>query len=153
MKVLRSGRRISVLHISVFLIFSAYSADLAPQSKPRPALDFTAPIAIGAGRANPGAPFLRFAPDGRLFAIWTEDRTGGKTRNAAAHQATGKMAPSPLRDVLLAASPDGGKTWSQAKHINSVAEAIQSEENEPKVAFTADNRAYAVWSIPEEKRR
>lgn len=61
------------------------------------------------------------------------------------------MAPSPLRNALLAASSDGGKTWSQAKHINRVAEAIQSEENGPKLAFTADNRAYAVWSIPGDK--
>ena len=151
MKVFRSSRRISVLHVAAFLIFTTYGADLAPQSTPRPALDFRAAVAIGAIKANPAAPFLRFAPDGRLFAIWTEDRTGGKTRNAAAHNPTGKMAPSPLRDVLLAASSDGGKTWSQAKHINSVAEAIQSEENGPKVAFTADNRAYAVWSIPGEK--
>ena len=38
-----------------------------------------------------------------------------------------------------------------AKRVNSVKEAIQGEENGPKVAFGADNRAYVVWSIPGEK--
>ena len=58
------------------------------------------------------------------------------------------MAPSPVRKALLAASADNGKTWSTAKKVNSVKEAIQGEENGPKVAFSADNRARVVWSIP-----
>ena len=88
-----------------------------------------------------------------LFAIWTEDEAAEQTKasNAAAHHSAGKMAPSPLRNAFLAASANGGQTWSRAKRVNSVMEAIQSEENGPKIAFTADNRAYAVWSIPGEK--
>jgi hypothetical protein len=60
------------------------------------------------------------------------------------------MAPSPLRNALLAASADGGKTWATPKLVNTAKEAIQGEENGPKLAFGA-NRTYAVWSIPGEK--
>ncbi|MGH7871023.1 MAG: sialidase family protein [Candidatus Binatia bacterium] len=152
MKVFRSNRRKSTLQIAALLFVAACSEDFARQSEPQPAaLEFRPEIVIGASKANPAAPFLRVAPDGRLFAVWTEDATGSQSKNPAAHHAGGKMAPSPLRDVLLAASSDGGKAWSQAKRINSVKEAIQSEENGPKMAFTAYSHAYAVWSIPGEK--
>jgi hypothetical protein len=32
--------------------------------------------------------------------------------------------------------------------VNSIVEAVQGEENGPKVAFNKDNKAYVVWSIP-----
>lgn len=134
---------------------SACSSDLVtvPTANKSVPLVFAPEISLGDAAANPAAPFLRFAPDGRLFAIWTEDAAGGSTQSRAAdaHHASGKMAPSPLRDVLLAASSDGGKSWSRSQPANSVKEAVQSEENGPKVAFGADNRAYVVWSIPGEK--
>jgi len=110
-------------------------------------------IQLGDSEANPSTPFLRFAVDGKLYAIWTEDESGQKNNpsSLSAHQHSGKMAPSPLRNALLAASSDGGKTWSASKQVNSGAEAVQGEENGPKVAFDASNRPYVVWSIPGEK--
>jgi hypothetical protein len=154
MKDRHSLCRSAALPVTALLLIAACSADLTPQNQDKPPaamLGFSSEVVIGRNAANPAAPFLRVAPDGRLFAIWTEDATGSQSKNATAHHADGKMAPSPLRDVLLAASPDGGKTWAQAKRINSSKEAIQSEENGPKVAFSADSRAYAVWSIPGQK--
>jgi hypothetical protein len=116
-------------------------------------LSFGREIQLGNNEANPSTPFLRFAADGKLYAIWTEDESSQKNNPSilSAHQHSGKMAPSPLRNALLAASSDGGKTWSTSKQVNSGAEAVQGEENGPKVAFGADNRAYVVWSIPGEK--
>jgi len=155
MNILGSNHRRDGLFIAAIFLFAACSADLSPKSKEihGGALEFGPEISLGAPAANPAAPFLRFAPDGQLFAIWTEDRAARQmeSNSSAMHHSAGKMAPSPLRDALLAASLDGGKTWTQARRINSIREAIQSEENGPKVAFMADNRAYAVWSIPGEK--
>jgi hypothetical protein len=156
MKNYYSPHRNATLYVTALLLVVACSTDLTPQNSRKPAvtaLDFGPAVVIGTTAANPAAPFLRIAPDGRLFAIWTEDTAGGPTNlhKADAHHGGGKMAPSPLRDVLLAASPDGGKTWLHGKRINSVKEAIQSEENGPKIAFTSDNHAYAVWSVPGEK--
>ncbi|OGU27650.1 MAG: hypothetical protein A3K13_09160 [Gemmatimonadetes bacterium RIFCSPLOWO2_12_FULL_68_9] len=56
-----------------------------------------------------------------------------------------------MREALLAWSADGGKTWLPPKRVNSAVEAVQGEENGPKIALSADNRAYVVWSIPGEK--
>jgi len=136
-------------------LLTACSADIAPRggndsSQP---VRFGSGISLGRTRENPAAPFLRLAPDGRLFAVWAEDAMNQKPESSghAGHHATGKMAPSPMRDLFLATSTDGGTTWSSAKRINHSNEAIQAEENGPKIAFSPDNRAYAVWSIPGEK--
>ena len=64
---------------------------------------------------------------------------------------SGERAPSPMRNVLLAWSADSGKTWSSPKRLNNLVEAVQGEENGPKVAFDTNNRAYVVWSIPGAK--
>jgi hypothetical protein len=64
---------------------------------------------------------------------------------------SGMRAPSPMRDAFLAWSMDGGKTWSQRKRVNTDVEAVQGEENGPKVAFGTSARAYVVWSIPGAK--
>jgi hypothetical protein len=53
-----------------------------------------------------------------------------------------------MRNAFIAWSRDGGKTWSSQKRVNSEVEAVQGEENGPKVAFDANNRAHVVWSIP-----
>ena len=63
----------------------------------------------------------------------------------------GDRAPSPMRNAFLAWSADAGKTWSSPRRVNSTVEAVQGEENGPKVAFNKDNKAYVVWSIPGEK--
>ena len=147
-------KRVSVF-MMLGLFLGACSSDLAPsgnESRGEP-LRFGPEVSLGTSTANPAVPFLRFAPNGRLFAIWTEDETGQVTKssNTSEHHHSGKMAPSPLRAALLAVSSDNGKSWSAAKRVNTTKEAIQGEENGPKVALTSDNRAYVVWSIPGEK--
>lgn len=64
---------------------------------------------------------------------------------------SGDRAPSPMRNLLIAWSSDEGKTWSSPQRVNSKVEAVQGEENGPKVAFDARGRAYAVWSVPGAK--
>jgi hypothetical protein len=138
------------------VLLAACSSDLAPRGESGGRAEpvrFGTEISLGKTQANPAAPFLRAAPDGRLFAVWTEDAAHQQSAGLdhASHNGSGKMAPSPLRDLLIASSTDAGITWSSAKRINRSDEAIQAEENGPKIAFSADNRAYAVWSIPGEK--
>jgi hypothetical protein len=138
------------------LCVSACSSDIAQRNKPGRAepLRFGAELALGKPDANPAAPFVRIAADGRLFAVWTEDheasRPQGKT-SVGHHGMSGMRAPSPMRDAFLAWSMDGGKTWSQRKRVNTDVEAVQGEENGPKVAFGTSARAYVVWSIPGAK--
>lgn len=137
-------------------LLAACGADLAPRGEGHGRTEpvrFGTEVSLGRDQENPAAPFLRAAPDGRLFAVWTEDAAHQQSRasNHAAQHSSGKMAPSPLRDLLIASSMDGGITWSSAKRINRNDEAIQAEENGPKIAFSPDNRAYAVWSIPGAK--
>jgi hypothetical protein len=115
-------------------------------------LNFGPQIPIGNVEANPSTPFLRYAPDGRLFAVWAEDHEnpwpqGGQPAGHQ-HQMRGDRAPSPMRNALIAFSRDGGKTWSSPRRINSDVEAVQGEENGPKVAFDSRSRAHVVWSIP-----
>ncbi|MGH7929675.1 MAG: sialidase family protein, partial [Candidatus Binatia bacterium] len=110
---------------------------------------------LGQPERNPSTPFLRYAPDGRLYAIWSEDH--GVLRHKArghsgGHQGmSGDREQSPMRNVLLAWSGDAGKTWSSSRRVNSSVEAVQGEENGPKVAIGKNNKAYVVWSIPGEK--
>jgi hypothetical protein len=56
-----------------------------------------------------------------------------------------------MRNAFFAWSDDAGQTWSPAKRVNSAVEAVQGEENGPRVAIGKDNKAYVVWSIPGEK--
>ncbi|HEX2933163.1 MAG TPA: sialidase family protein [Candidatus Binatia bacterium] len=137
-------------------MFAACSSDLAaPRDANRSApLSFGPEIRIGDTELNPATPFLRYAPDGRLFAIWTEDEPSQppQTKPVAAHNH--KMSDrdaSPMRTAMLASSSDGGKTWSKVNRVNRETEAVQGEENGPKIAFGRDNRAYIVWSIPGQK--
>jgi hypothetical protein len=144
--------------IACFL-FAGCSSDLAtPRSPSRPIqLSFGPERQLGNSDKNPGAPFLRFAPDGRLFAVWTEDHDTPwphgqhAAGHAGHHRMSGDRAPSPMRNAFLAFSSDGGVSWSPPKRINNRVEAVQGEENGPKIAFGADKRVYAVWSIPGEK--
>jgi hypothetical protein len=138
------------------LALAACSSDLIGPA----AVDRSAPLSfgpeqrLGHNEKNPSTPFLRYAPGGRLFAIWTEDHDipWPQGKQVPKHQhGSGDRASSPLRNGLLASSPDGGKTWLSAKRINSMVEAVQGEENGPKVAFGKDNKAFVVWSIPGEK--
>ena len=120
------------VYMALGFFLAACSSDIAPrgnESRGEP-LRFGPEVSLGTSAANAASPFLRFAPDGRLFAIWTGQTT--KSSSPSAHHQSGKMAPSPVREALLAASSDSGKTWSAAKRVNSVKEAIQGEENGPK---------------------
>ena len=118
-------------------------------------LRFESELRLGRAEANASTPFLRYAPDGRLFAVWTEDHEDpwpqGNRSGSHQHQMRGDRSPSPMRNALMAASSDGGKTWSSPKRVNSAVEAVEGEENGPKIAFDPHNRAYVVWSIPGAK--
>jgi len=121
-------------------------------STPPAAIKFSEEIRLGDSERNPSTPFLRYAPDGRLFAIWTQDHDKPwPNGRPTGHQHGGDRATSPLRNAMVAASVDGGKTWSAPRRVNSAVEAVQGEENGPKIAVSADKRAYIVWSIPGEK--
>jgi hypothetical protein len=145
----------AALGLTLFIL-SACGANVSGPGTPPPvaAPAFGPERRIGQSEKNPSTPFLRHSPDGRLFAIWTEDdKTPGAEAKPVAthHHGSGKMAPSPMRAALLASAADGGKSWSAPRRVNSDVEAVQGEENGPKVAFSADNKAYVVWSIPGEK--
>ncbi|MGH7767340.1 MAG: hypothetical protein ACREQP_07785, partial [Candidatus Binatia bacterium] len=56
-------------------ILSACGANVSGPGKSRPveAPAFGPERRIGQSEKNPSTPFLRYSPDGRLHAIWTED--------------------------------------------------------------------------------
>jgi hypothetical protein len=142
------------VYLSLCLALAACSADLRSQDSNRGSarLNFGPEQRLGNNEKNPSTPFLRYSSDGRLFAVWTEDhdRPRPQENHPAMHQhGSGDRAPSPMRNAMLAWSADG-KAWSTPWRVNSGVEAVQGEENGPKVAF-ADNKAYVVWSIPGEK--
>src|SRR4051812_22940102 len=89
------------------LFFWACSSDVMAPVKPNPAamLIFTGETSLGDKDKNPSTPFLRLAPDGRLFAVWTEDddRALPKAQQATAHQhgSMMKRPPSPMRLALI----------------------------------------------------
>jgi hypothetical protein len=147
----------AVFRVTFCLLLAACSSDLAaPGNASGPfELSFGPEQQLGKSEKNPSTPFLRYAPDGRLFAVWTEDddRPPPQARQAAAHPHESKMKrpPSPMRLALLASSTDGGKSWSPPKQINRDIEAIEGEEGGPRVAFGPDNKAYVVWSIPNDR--
>jgi hypothetical protein len=150
-------KKIPILGLAVVcVILWACSSNLTtPQSDRVPVhLSFDPEQQLGHTEKNPSTPFLRSNPDGRLFAVWTEDHDTPWPRNhqRTTHQhGSGDRPPSPMRNALLAGSSDGGKTWTTAKRVNSNVEAVQGEENGPKVAFATDKTAYVIWSIPGEK--
>lgn len=139
------------------MILAACSADLSLPEASRASgpLTFGPEQRLGDNEKNPSTPFLRYSPAGRLFAIWTEDHDTPWPQGAQSpthqHRSGDMMAASPMRNAMLASSADGGKTWSPPVRVNSNTEAVQGEENGPKVAFSTDKRTYVVWSIPGEK--
>ena len=141
--------------ISLFTLSACGSTTVTPAgSASSTNVDFGSERILGQSEKNPSTPFLRFAPDGRLFAIWSEDHDvlwPEGSHAAGHHRMSGDRAPSPMRNAFLAWSADAGKTWSSPRRVNSTVEAVQGEENGPKVAFGKDSKAYVVWSIPGEK--
>lgn len=142
--------------ILILLVCFACAGDLAqPQATTQPApLRFGPEISIGRAAANPSTPFLRHGPDGKLFAVWTEDHDipwpAGKPHPGHGPM-SGDRAPSPMRNALIAASSDDGKTWTPSQRVNRNVEAVQGEENGPKLAFDRGGKIFAVWSIPGAK--
>lgn len=108
---------------------------------------FGAEQRLGRVDKNPSTPFLRVSPDDRLYAIWTEDDFDPAER-AAEFAPIGKTIGKPLtlRVALIAASSDGGKSWSRPARVNNTKEKIQDGESAPRIAFGADHRVYAVWA-------
>ena len=148
-----AGYRTAV-SLCFLLIASSESAHGAGGSRPAKVIAFSSEQNLGQIDKNPSSPFLRYSPDGRLHAVWTEDHDvpwPQATRPAEQHHGMGDRAPSPMRDASLASSLDGGKSWSSPRRINDAVEAVQGEENGPKIAFGPTNRAFAVWSVPGAK--
>lgn len=87
---------------------------------------------MGNDAAGPSSAYLRTAPDGRAYLVWTE-------RDPRAEGA---------RAAWMSTSTDGGETWTDPVRINTEVEAVQGDENLPKVAFGAGGRLHAVWSVP-----
>ena len=145
------------VELTLCLFLAACSADISARrgTGHSASITFGPEQRLGQNDKNPSTPFLRFAPDGRLYAVWTEDDDGPslKPKQPAAHQHKSriKMAPSPMRVALLASSANGGKTWSSPKRVNDRVEAIEGEEGGPRLAFGPDNKVYVVWSIPNQR--
>ena len=144
---------IQIVFIVVLFIISACISTIdAPwRANDSKHLTFGPARPLGQPEKNPSTPFLRYSPTGRLFAVWSEehDVLWPEDHHSSGHKRmSGDRAASPMRNAFLAWSDDHGKSWASAKRINSSVEAVQGEENGPKVAVGKDNRAYAVWSIP-----
>jgi hypothetical protein len=134
----------------------AFGCVIPAQAAGSGSFSFNAQVELGRRSNNPSTPFLRVAPDGRLFALWTEHdkRTVSPAKQDAGahrHESMMKRAPSPMRLALLASSSDGGRTWTPARQVNAAVEAIEGEEGGPRLALDKNNRAYVVWSVPNEK--
>ena len=141
--------------VQLCLVLAGCSGNIkAPDSnRSSAALNFGPEQRLGDSENNLSTPFLHYSPDGRLFAVWIEDddTPWPQGNQTTTHQhRSGDMAASLMRNAMLAWSADGGKTWSTPRRVNSGVEAVQGEENGPKVAF-ANNKAYVVWSIPGAK--
>ena len=108
------------LSIASFFILLGCGSELATPTRTHRTvlLAFGPEFSIGNTEANPSTPFLQQSPDGRLFAVWTEDHENpwphGKHSGGGEHM-KGDRAPSSMRNAFIAASNDGGKTWSSPK--------------------------------------
>jgi Neuraminidase (sialidase) len=131
-------KSIQTIFVLNLFTLSACGPNMAegPSSPPAAIVNFASEQSLGHNEKNPSTPFLRYAPDGRLFAIWSEDHEvlRREDNHAAGHEPMARgRAPSPMRNAFLAWSTDAGKTWSAPRRVNSTVEAVQGEENGPKV--------------------
>jgi hypothetical protein len=135
------------------LILAGCAGTGPAKSQPPPAgLTFGPELRPGRPEASPAWPFMRIAPDGRLYLVWTEkDQTHGaapSTTDNTAHNHN--HAPdSNLRAAYISASMDDGQTWSAPLRINDQPENVQGDENEAKIAFGKDGQLYTAWAIPD----
>jgi hypothetical protein len=125
----------------------------APATTQLTPIKFGPQTTLGRNEANPSTPFLRYNPEGRLFAVWTEDHEMPWPNGKPHHMGPMRDDParSPMRNAYIASSRDGGQSWTAAKRVNNAVEAVQGEENGPKIAFGPSGRIAAVWSIPGSK--
>jgi len=133
-----------VIALAVTLDWASAFGDLA----------FGPELRIGQADRNPSSPFLRIAPNGRLYAAWTESDPNAPSAPKVTADPSHKkhwMITFDMRVVLLASSADGGVVWTAPRRVNSATEAVQGGENEPRIAFTPDGKAFVVWSVPSEK--
>ena len=118
------------IFVFAFIVFSR-NADGNKGSRGPAVIAFDAQQVLGRLDRNPSTPFLRYSPDGRLHAVWTEDHDSPSSFQATArarqHHGMGHRGPSPMRDALLASSRVGGKSWSMPKRINDAVEAVQAK--------------------------
>lgn len=145
----------------------------------RAPLTFDTEQRVGQHGVNANSPFIRVAPNGHLYMTWAARdsrvpvmRTPatanaghahhhhhghaatparGQTSARTAQSTATKQAPPPLNAAFLATSADGGRTWSTPVRLNDRLEAVQGDENLPKVAFGQDGKVYAAWSVPNAK--
>jgi hypothetical protein len=142
--------------IAVVVALTACASWLVDASRAAPSatLTFGAERHLGRDDRNPSSPFFRVRPKGRLYAVWTEDdpaQPAEAKRPPAGHQHKHPgMFTFAMRVALLASSGDGGATWSPPRKVNSTMEAVQAEENEPKIAFGPDGRTFVIWATPDE---
>jgi hypothetical protein len=139
------------LFIGVFVAWACSSMLSERETGTSKKLNFGPAQTLGNPEKNPSTPFLRSGPDGRrLYAVWSEDHDvlwpAGHHHSGGQHRMDGDRGPSPMRNAFVAWSEDTAKSWSPAKRVNSKIEAVQGEENGPKVAIGKDNQAYIVWS-------
>jgi hypothetical protein len=89
---------------------------------------WTGPVLINDARtsAREGLDNLAVAPDGRLFAVWLDDRTGPK-------------------QLFGAESTDGGATWSANQLIYRRPEGTICECCHPSAQFNAHGELAVMW--------
>jgi hypothetical protein len=130
------------------IVFTCAAGLAAPgRAQAGATLKFGAEKRLGKTENNPSTPFLRYGPDGRLYAIWTEEDPDPAARTARVVSYEGT---STVRAALVAWSADGGKSWSEPRQVNDSVEKVQDGESGPRIAFGADNKVYVVWSITGE---
>lgn len=136
-----------------------------PSAKQAASLVFGPEVRVGHAAASPASPFLRVGPDGKLYAIWTEqdqDAQTGQTdgtstgnnssdQGHSGHGSQSSESPAGMRAAFMAVSADGGQTWSTPQRVNDQSENVQGDENLPKLAFGGQGQIYATWSIPNAK--
>lgn len=146
--------------ISFFIAYMGCGAQPAqrPGTSQSAQLRFAPEIALGKAEANPSTPFLRYSPDGRLFAVWTEDhdRPWPAGKPHFGHKSMrGDRAPSSMRNTLVASSSDGGKTVymvDREADVNKICNPVLRKSTDGGATFGApveiDNDGWQVPSCP-----
>src|SRR5438093_13388505 len=109
------------VELTLCLFLAACSADISARrgTGHSASITFGPEQRLGQNDKNPSTPCLRFAPDGRLYAVSDEDDywPSLKPKQPASHQHKSgiKMAPSQIRVTLLASSANSHRPCSRPK--------------------------------------